>query len=542
MKKAGAKPILDTYVQLAHCINTLQRLQKGKTPPKVRYTLDIVARLGDFDDWSEHKGIGIFMTLVAKACLRISMASEEEGVLPPLIEAGKKVWEKTNPFDHGTKLTEEDKERLLTHYLFVLSLSSNNEDLNTAVNLLPRALEFPSTESRRSALRIALSLNDSEMAKYYWQKFITVKFDEISAILYLRILSQGFYSKDAADILDQLIALKPSYKPHAKIYLLALLSCLRLPNLNTAMRIYDKVLDNPTAKEDFRINDLMLRIFARGTQSDYALRKHKPDYIYSILRTLDMPRLMKRTDVSSGERLQLVQKAKQLISWRSNSPNISTVEHQVVEGDFKFYERWEKIIRNSVTPRDNRENAARQESRGGNLNRGDRGWASMEPVQDKFHERPAGSSASHYERRGNDRKRDRYMPTKTPAPRKYAPAHRSMTNGGPSRINTRTPSRDVRQGVDQRRWKSSSVRKLRVDNLGLIPKPVERGRFLHFLKVRSPKVSGESNVRREQRWPRNSETSSGRMPIENSTSKASSGLSGELNTRNDTGEGAWFQE
>jgi hypothetical protein len=457
LKKTGAKPILDTYVQMAHCINTLQRLLKGQEPPKVRYTLDIVKRLDEFDDWSDHKGIGIFMTIVVKAFLRLDTTSDRETVLPQLIAAANKVWEKTNPFDHDTKLSEEDKERLLTHYLFALSHSANNDDLKFAVSLLPRLLEFPSTETRRSALRIALCLNDSEMAKSYWHKFPSVPFDETSAVLYLRVLSQGFLSKDAADILDQIIAAKSSQR-EPKVYLLALLSCLRLPNLNTAMRIYDKVLDNPRAKGDFYINELMLRIFARATESNYSLRKHKPDYIYSILRTLNMPNLMKQKHIPTRKRLELVEKAKQIISWRANAPGISRIEQQVLEGDVKFYERWENIIENSDTPKETKQIPFRQRHSGGNLNRSNGSEESREHRYDRYlSSAPTSDLKKSTSRNRNSTWNQNGTPHAFP-PRKYAPAHNSLADK--TRLSPRnTPPRNMRSGVDQRRFASRRSKK-----------------------------------------------------------------------------------
>jgi hypothetical protein len=330
MKKSGGKPILDTYVQLAFGVATMLSRRPDKTP-SARHILSILERLEHIDDWSQHKLIGVFMTVLKATALHTEEPAK-------VIAAAKRVWEKSDPFDHPTTMTPDEVEKFLTHYLMIMEISTDRNDWNYASGLLHHLVQYPSAESRLSALRIARRCNDSIMAKHYWHKFIRVPFDKRAGLSYLRILSLGKDSKEALAVLEQLLP----YDPSAINFMQALLPCVRQPNVDIAKRILDLVYKNPAARRDIPIHSLMLKILLRATM----LPQHRPpNHIYGVLKKMNLPDLLKLKDVPADIRLGLIELIKPLIAWRKDQ-RMSELDRKLIEGDQVFFMRWEEIIRN----------------------------------------------------------------------------------------------------------------------------------------------------------------------------------------------------
>src|SRR4030095_12111208 len=103
MKKCGAPPNVDTYVQLAHSLNTLNLNQKNGTIPNVRHSLEIFERLqnNNLADWHLHGGIGIFLKTLHESAKGIKTVPEiyHKGdlLLLELLDSAKVVWKKASP-------------------------------------------------------------------------------------------------------------------------------------------------------------------------------------------------------------------------------------------------------------------------------------------------------------------------------------------------------------------------------------------------------------------------------------------------------------
>jgi hypothetical protein len=351
MKKCGANPIVDTYVQLAHALNSLYSRRKAGTPPNAQHTLDIIDRLNasNLPNWFLHKGIGILLQILKTTAMQVK--SNNPDTLLKLIEASKLVWGKSDPTGPLSKLAENEKEMALTHYLFILSLSPNPGDWELAVTLLPSLLKFPSTESRLTALRIARSKLDVALAKQYWDQFANLPFDSRAAREYLIILSSSTNDAETAlVILDQVIENSADRSVHPKIYTLALSSCLPSANVEVALQISERLQQNPLAQQDFRICQYFLEIFLRAAQRRYLREKYPPDFFYSIIRKLDAPHILKRQDVPAKDRIMFIHKIRKLIDWRMKQPIKEKGLRSVLTGDHRFYKRWQEIIENQVRP------------------------------------------------------------------------------------------------------------------------------------------------------------------------------------------------
>lgn len=351
MKKCGAKPIVDTYVQLAHALNSLYSRQKTDTPPKAQHTLDIIDRLNksNLPNWSLHKGIGVLLQILKTTTMQAAQNDQE--ALPKLIETSKLVWEKCDPMESGSKLAENEKEMALTHYLFILSLSQNPGDWELAITLLPFLLRYPSAESRLTALRIARCKRDVALAKQYWEQFANLPFDPRATREYLVILSSATNDAEAAlVVLDQIIENSPNRDVHPKIYSLALSSCLSSANVQVALQILGRLQQNPVAQKDFRICQFVLEIFLRATQRRYLREKYPHDFFYSIIRKLDAPSILKREDIPAKDRIMFVHKIRKLIDWRMKQPSKEKGLRAILIGDLRFYKRWQEIIENQIRP------------------------------------------------------------------------------------------------------------------------------------------------------------------------------------------------
>ena len=201
MKKCGDTPIDDTYVQLAHAINSSQALSKrppNAPPPSIAPISQLLEKLPSIADWTAHKGTAIFLTLISKALLfrrSLPNPAAENEFRQRMVEQGKHVWSLIDPFSQETRLEESDKAAALTHYLFILSLSDNREDLLEGKTLVPLLTQFRTPEARIAAIRIAEGLRDPPLAIKYWDLFTDLEPDLKSSLRYLRILSRSHHPR-----------------------------------------------------------------------------------------------------------------------------------------------------------------------------------------------------------------------------------------------------------------------------------------------------------------------------------------------------------
>ena len=347
MKKCGAKPIIDTYIQMAHSLNTLHSRQKSSTPPRARYILELIERLttSNLPNWNQHKGIGVLLQVLKVSALHAKADTTSTETLQQLIDAAKLVWKNCWPMRPDA--TTSEKQFALTHYLFILSLSPSEEDWIQASQVLPSILEYPSTESRLAALRVAQVSNNVPVAKEYWKHFANIPFDVRAAREYLIVLSRSPRNEeDALAVLDQYIDNVPQDQVPARIFYLALRSCYNSTNVGIARKIYDRVIENPNVRLDFRIHQLLMDIHLRGTQLEHQVRKESaPDWFYSIIRKMNVPDLLKLENIREEDRLEFIKKIQRFIEWRSKQPTNVTMRAMLL-GDTKFFHRWHGIIRN----------------------------------------------------------------------------------------------------------------------------------------------------------------------------------------------------
>src|SRR5437762_2702251 len=117
MKKCGAKPIIDTYVQMAHGLNTLHTRQKNSTPPRARYILELIERLtaSNLPNWNQHKGIGVLLQVLKSSALRAKEDESSIETLLQLIDAANVVWKNSWPMNPDAAASE--KQFALSHYI-----------------------------------------------------------------------------------------------------------------------------------------------------------------------------------------------------------------------------------------------------------------------------------------------------------------------------------------------------------------------------------------------------------------------------------------
>ena len=303
MKKCGAKPIDDTYVQLAHALNSSQA-RSGHPTQLTSPVLQLIEKLPSIEDWTAHKGTPILLTIISNVLLSQQNLStpQDQSILEKLRQAGKSVWTLIDPFTKQTVLDDLQKEAALTHYLLILTLTSQKEDLKQEVqSLLPLLKQFQSVESRYAAMRVAQKLQDSDMAINYWNSFSKkVPLDLKSSILYLRILSKSKKSKESTQILQKIITLdekSPTKSPNPKHFLLAIFSCMSyIPNLGSVFKLLELSSLYPQVKLNIPVNQAILNSFVRATKVEAATKRHSPEFIYGIIRKLDMPSLLKQRD------------------------------------------------------------------------------------------------------------------------------------------------------------------------------------------------------------------------------------------------------
>ena len=345
MKKSGAVPTVNTYVELAHALNTVYSKQKYSTPPKARRILTLLERLDaqNLPDWGKHKGIGVFLNVLYSAAKNAREFDPEE--LYPLVNAAKSVWDRADPLRPNSPLSDSEKEHALVHFLDTLRLSRNQEDLQKAADMLPQLAKFPSILSRRCALRIAEKFPRAILAKQYWKHFSHLPYDQSSSELYLFNLSK---SENNADEALQTISDMLEKSPNgilAKNYVNALLCCVQPPNIDVARSIYQHFCKDPKLSEDFGVHKLLVGIFRKALRFPHILKTHPPEKIYSIIREIQFPRLLSRKDIDSDVRITLLNRILEIMDWRFKG-HLDDATRQFVAGDLKFARRWRAIINN----------------------------------------------------------------------------------------------------------------------------------------------------------------------------------------------------
>jgi hypothetical protein len=479
MKKCGAKPILDTYVQLAYGLATLQR-QRPETL-KSRQIVDIIDKLETVDECSQHKGIGILMTVLKNTALQAQDPT-------PIVTAAKKLWAKSNPFDHETAMPDNEIEMYLTHYLLIMDISSTPQDWKDAALLLPHLLKHKSSESRIAALRIARRLHNEKMAIQYWNSF-ALPFDKRAGSLYLRILSRG----KSSDIVYGLLLKFPEEERKASVYMLALLPCLHEPNLDIALRIYDLVKTSPMAQYDVPIHDLMMKILLRATERMERRERHSPEKVYGVLRKMNLPGLLKLKDVPADTRLALIASAKRLVLWRHDQ-KMTTKDRGLIEGDAAFFKRWEKIIKNQVSGGKMQTNS--DESVKESIDKDDRREFVQEQYMPVERQRERSKSGERYsrqrlERTSNDRVATRWQ---RPVESERSPRYENRDTTS-SDLRTRTTSRPTnrdstlhRKYNDRRRYTTSARRlsSIHIDEIKISSHTTDLSHRDHFSPTTMP--------------------------------------------------------
>ena len=342
MKKCGTESIIDTYVQLAHAVNTMQSTK----PLKPRYILEIIKRLADrnIPDWSSHKGIGVLLQVLKSTATYCKTEALYSMRLGEVVDAAKVVWKMSDPFHLNSQVSEYEKVKAITHYLYILSLSPRQDDWSSGALILPRLLAYRDSEIRLAAFRIIERLEDPSMAIQYWQHFSDLPFDSRACRAYMKALSRsGNHCREAIDALDLWISNAPKNSLPAKVYCLALSSCIRMPNPHYALQIYERLRKNPFVKADVQFHKYLLAVFISAAQSVYHTKIYSPDFLYSVIKEVDIPSLMRAPSIPRSDKEVLISKAFQLLHWRISVENDPKVRNQL-EADKHFYKQWLRFL------------------------------------------------------------------------------------------------------------------------------------------------------------------------------------------------------
>jgi hypothetical protein len=345
MKKSGAIPNVNTYVELAHALNTLYSKQRGSTPPKPRRILALIERLDaqNLPAWNQHKGFGVLFNVLHTASMSARESNPED--LSELIEEAKMLWVKADPLGPKSRLPDVEKRHAIVHFLNTLRLSPNREDVEKAANMLPQLAEFPDIQSRRCALRLAGHFPHAILAKQYWNHFSEVPFDQTASELYLFLLSRS--DNNAREALETFYGIFNNTQTGipTKCYIHALLCCLRPPNIDVARILYQKFSNNSEIKRDFGVYALLVDVFRKALRYPHIIKTHRPEEIYSIIREIKFPTLLNQREVDCKQRIDLLNKIMEIVEWRLNQ-RLDDKTREKVHGDMKFVRRWREIIRN----------------------------------------------------------------------------------------------------------------------------------------------------------------------------------------------------
>src|SRR5271155_5802177 len=345
MKKSGAIPNVNTYVELAHALNTLYTKQRGSTPPKPRRILSLIERLEtqNLPDWNQHKGFGFFFNVLHSAAMGARESDPED--LSELIEVTKVAWGNADLLGPDSQLPEDEKLHAIVHFLNTLRISPNRKDVETAADMLPQLSQFPSIHSRRCALRLAEHFPHAILAKQYWKHFSDVPFDQTASELYLLLLSRS--NNNAEEALETILGIFENTRSSipAKCYIHALLCCLRPPNIDVARILYQHYSNNSENSRDLGVHTLLLDVFRRALRYPYIIKTHQPDKIYSIIREIKFPTLLSQRQVDSKKRIILLDRITEIMEWRFDQ-RLDDETRERIRGDMKFVLRWREIIRN----------------------------------------------------------------------------------------------------------------------------------------------------------------------------------------------------
>ena len=351
MKKCGAIPNVNTYVQLAHSLNSLYTREKQGTPPKSRRILSLIERLDaqNLPNWSEHKGIGVLFNILHATAINSNSNNPED--LPSILATAKLAWAKADPLGPKSRLSNDEKRFAITHFLNVLQLSQSQDDWRMAADMIPQLSSFHHIQSRRCALRVAQRFPQSILAKQYWKYFSELPFDQHASEKYLLILSKS--ANNAEEALEALAGVLENSKTGvaSKSYIHALLACLKPPNIDVARKLYHQICKNEAISGDFGVHALLLDVFRFAIRYPHIVKTHSPDQVYSIIRELNFPKLLSRKDIDTQRRLDLLEKIEEILLWRIRHPGDGDKEtKRKVMGDLKFAQRWREIIENEDNP------------------------------------------------------------------------------------------------------------------------------------------------------------------------------------------------
>ena len=358
MKKCGAKPIVDTYVQLAHAINTLNTHRPEGTSVNIKSTLTLITRFIDETfstrDINSHRGIGVFFAILRSAVLA-AVDGKQSDERERIVDAARWIWDVGGPYTKDSKMHDDDIHRALQNYLCILKASEVKEVWKIAATLLPRLLAFPpSNISRNIAISLGLQLKDSSIVEPFWRQTTLPKIplpegaqfqDDRNTQMELVFFSQPELAdpKRALAALNALIADIPPGSPPlpTKHFVLALLSCIPSADVHVAWSIYRLMSINPIARHDFGAHALLLDIFARARYI-WRQRQYTAGAIYKPVFSSDISRFFDDESVTVQDRYDLARKFIKIIGWRLNQPFSDSKYRERVERDYEQYKKLEE--------------------------------------------------------------------------------------------------------------------------------------------------------------------------------------------------------
>ena len=342
-------PIVDTYVQMAHAINTSNANRPETVPASIKSTLELTTRFlhEKFQKARAHKGIGILFAVLRSASLS-ALEKRDINQQNQIRETAKSIWDVAGP-DPTSTMPEEEIQRALQNYISILDLSPEKMDWEQAANLLPRLAKLPpSNISRNIAIAIARKLRNLELAEPFWQTLPNEKYDPKIPHLQLLLLSKPETSdpKRALAALDAIIADQPVGQPpvHVKHYILALLSCIPEADVHIAWQIYERMQQNPIVKHDFAPHSLFFDIFIRARHI-WKHQQYTLGAIYKPVFSSNLSRFFDDDTLTVHQRFEFAQKFIKLIGWRLKQPFDDEKYREKVQGDFRRFKELEQYFK-----------------------------------------------------------------------------------------------------------------------------------------------------------------------------------------------------
>jgi hypothetical protein len=353
MKKSGAKANAHSILHLAKCIQVAQeKHENSPTPPRPTMIIRVIAELDKVTEpWPLHKPAGPLLTVLKTHLVKDTNLGAE--TIETLIGLAKNVFARVYPISLGKPPPERDSQQIgydLQHFLECLVRSRFPTDWRAATDLLPMLHKYrPGYSHTNITLSLSARVKNSNMAKEsYFEVSRAEPFNPQLATEYMFAISRGWDSKSAIRVLDEFIEHhKPSF-PERRIYFLALMSCVRLPNIHPAIDIFNKAQASPYAKDDFGIQFMMLDILLRGTTCRRMQRKMlSPNTLCNTFRKIDIPSAMRTPGIPMSKKLALLDNATTFVEWMMTLPQkgARNMKHpDVLRGDIKFFERWREIV------------------------------------------------------------------------------------------------------------------------------------------------------------------------------------------------------